>query len=1157
MKEFVHLHNHSHYSLQDAAAKVKDLVKAAVKYEMKALALTDHGVMYGIPEFYKEAKKAGIKPLLGMEGYIVVDGSRFDRKNQNAIDEKKSKDYYHILFIAKNYVGYKNLIKLTSIGFKEGFYYRPRIDMEVLQKHSEGLICCSACAGGIVAKDIVLGNIEKARSTAKKFKELFGEDFYLEIQNHFLDLEKPILEWMPKFSKELNIKLICTNDIHYIDKSHAIPHNILLLIGDKGESDYKNLRYKTDQVYFKSKEEMFEIFKDFPEAIENTVEIAEKCDVKLESNVYLYPKFPIPENSKSKTEEEYFKELAEKGLKERFSTITKEIRERFDYEIDTIIKMGFAGYFLIVQDFINAAKEKGIPVGPGRGSAAGSLVAYCLKITDVNPLEYGLLFERFLNPERKSMPDIDVDFADDKRGEVIEFVKNRYGKNSVCQIITFNTLSSKAVLRDVGRVIGIPLNTVNQVTKYIPSIFGKVLSIDEALEEVKELEWLKETKDEKIREWVEYSKALEGVYRGAGKHAAGVVITPGPVDDNIPIALAVNAENSDDLVTQYSMKELESVGALKMDFLGLRTLTIIRDAIELIEKNHKIKIDIQKIPFDDIKTYELFSRGQTTAIFQFESGPMREYLRRLKPNSISDLAAMNALYRPGPMDFIDEFIDRKFGRKKIESLHPSLEPILKETYGIIVYQEQVIQIANKIAGMSLAEADLLRRAMGKKDAKAMAEQKEKFIKGAVANGIDENIATKIFEDIDKFANYGFNKSHAVAYSIVAYQTAYLKAHYPAEFLAANMSNEFNDVDKIAPLLEDCRRMKIPVLPPNVNNPSVFFDVKDGKIIFGMSAIKNLGVGAVEEIQRTKERIKRNFSSIFDFCAQVDNRIVNKKALEALVLSGAFDEIHPNRAQAYEVIESALEYGQKFKKSFLDPSESLFADDETVMTVKEPQLPEIEDWNLKEKLSLERKALNFYLSSHPLANYIIEYNSFATLKLGEIKESEEIESKSARAIGIINDIETKLDKSGRKMAFFKLVDLTGSAECLIFSEAYMKYEEFIKEEEPVLVYGTPESSGDRVKLQIERVMPLARVKYDLTKSINLIIRSDETPLEDIDRLKEILANSPGKLSVFVTVIENGSKLRIFILPDYAVSLTNELLNSLVELLGADSLKLRDF
>lgn len=1156
MKDFVHLHNHSHYSLQDAAATVKDLVKTAVKYEMKAFALTDHGVMYGVQEFYKEAKKANLKPLIGMEGYIVLDGSRFDKKNSANGDEKRSKNYYHIVFIAKNKTGFKNLVKLTSIGFKEGFYYRPRIDLEVLKKYSDGIICCSACAGGIVAKDIVNDNLKKARETVRIFKEIFGDDFYLEIQNHFLEIEKPILEWMPKLAKEFNVKLVCSNDIHYIEKSHAIPHNILLLIGDKGDYDYKNLRYKTDQVYFKSKEEMIELFKDFPEAIESTIEIADKCDLSLETKEYLHPKFPIPPDSKAKTEEEYFKELAEKGLKERFENITKEIRERFDYEVETIIKMGFAGYFLIVQDFINYAKNNGIPVGPGRGSAAGSLVAYCLKITDVNPLDYGLLFERFLNPERKSMPDIDVDFADDKREKVIEFVKNRYGKDSVCQIITFNKLSSKAVLRDVGRVIGIPLNTVNQVTKYIPSIFGKVLSIDEALEQVKELEWIKESKDEKIREWIEYSKALEGIYRGAGKHAAGVVITPGPVDDNIPIALAVNAESPDDLVTQYSMKELEAVGALKMDFLGLRTLTIIRDAIELIEKNRKIKIDIQKIPLDDKKTYELFAKGQTTAIFQFESGPMREYLRRLKPNSISDLAAMNALYRPGPMDFIDEFIDRKFGRKKIEYLHPSLEPILRDTYGIIVYQEQVIQIANKIAGMSLAEADLLRRAMGKKDAAAMAEQKDKFVKGAIANGIDEKIALKIFEDIDKFANYGFNKSHAVAYSIVAYQTAYLKAHFPAEFLAANMSNEFNDIDKIAPLLEDCRRLKIPVSPPNVNNPSVFFNVANGKIIFGMSAIKNLGISAVEEIQKTRNRIGRNFTSIYDFCAQVDNRIVNKKALEALALSGAFDEIHPNRAQVFAAIETALEYGQKFKKSYIDPSESLFADTDFDITIKEPDLPKIPDWDIKEKLAKERSALNFYLSSHPLDKHIIEYNSFATIKLGEINNAEEIDSKSARVIGVINDVETKLDKAGRRMAFFKLVDLTGSAECIIFSDAYMKYEEWIKEEEPVMAYGITESSGDRIKLQVEKVLPLEKVKYELTKSINLILRADELGLETIDVLKNIFEKNSGKYPVFLIVLENGGKPRTFHLPNYKISLSNEILKDLTEVLGEENIILKE-
>ncbi|HEX2982365.1 MAG TPA: DNA polymerase III subunit alpha, partial [Ignavibacteriales bacterium] len=708
-------------------------------------------------------------------------------------------------------------------------------------------------------------------------------------------------------------------------------------------------------------DEMEKLFKNYPQAIESTLEIDEKCNLVIEKHGYLHPHFPIPPESNAKTLDEYFEQIARERLYKKVKKVTKEVEDRFNYELDTIKQMGYSGYFLIVQDFINAAKERGIPVGPGRGSAAGSLVAYALGITNVNPLDYSLLFERFLNPARKSMPDIDVDFADDQRGDVIEYVKQKYGSESVCQIVTFNRLSSKAVLRDVARVLGIPIPTVNGITKHIPSKFGKVYSIDEALAEVPELKWLTETEDPKIKELLKYSRILEGMNRNIGKHAAGVVIAPGDVSDHVPLATAAN---SSDVVTQFNMKEVEEAGILKMDFLGLRTLTIIRDAINLIKKGHNVDLDIDNIPLDDEKTYQLFAKGQTTAVFQFESGPMREYLRKLKPTTLSDLAAMNALYRPGPMDFIDDFIDRKFGRKQIEYIHIVLESILKETYGIIVYQEQVIQIANTVAGMSMAEADLLRRAMGKKDLKAMAEQKEKFVAGAVANGIPQKSAVEIFEAIDKFANYGFNKSHAVAYSLVAYQTAYLKAHYPAEFLAANLSNEFHDTSKVTMLLEECRKQKIDVLPPNVNIPSVMFDVLDGKVVFGMCAIKNVGVNAVEEIKKKHGALGRDFTSIYDLCANIDTRVVNKRTLEGMVLAGAMDTLKGTRAQNFEAVEQALEFGAKVQNSAMAQMDSLFGDTEDA-AIPEPELSDLR-WDSTTMLAKEREALGFYMSGHPAA-----------------------------------------------------------------------------------------------------------------------------------------------------------------------------------------------
>ncbi len=1149
MSDFIHLHNHTHYSLQDGACTVDSLIQAAKKNDMHSVALTDHGVMYGIAEFYKKAIKEGIKPIVGMEAYIVTDGSRFDRGKENDNGRKKSKHYNHLILLAKNKTGYQNLSKLSTLGHTEGFYYKPRIDLELLRKYREGLVCTSACAGGVVSAHLVNGNYDKAREIAKIFKDIFDDDFYLEIQDHNMDVEKPILEAMPKLSKELGIKLVATNDCHYIEPDHAYAHNILLLLSDKNGTDYRQLRYGTDQVYFKSGEEMIKLFQKYKGAVENTLEIDSKIDLKLETEGHFYPQFPIPEDVPAKNAEEYFELLAKDGLNKRIRDITPEVKERFDFEIETIKQMGFAGYFLIVQDFINAAKNMDIPVGPGRGSVAGSLVAYTLGITNINPLEYNLLFERFLNPARKSMPDIDVDFADDKRGEIIDYVREKYGNNCVSQIITFNRLSSKAVIRDVARVLKIPIPTVNKITKFIPSKFGKVFTIDQALAEVPELKWVKDSKESDIQDLIKYAKVLEGMNRNASKHAAGVVITPEEVSNYVPLA---NAVSQTDIVTQYNMKEIESWGLLKMDFLGLRTLTIIRDALALIKKNHNIDIDIDSIPLDDEKTLQLFSKGQTTGVFQFESAPMREYLKKLKPTSLNDLSAMNALYRPGPMEFIDDFIDRKFGLKSVEFQHPILEPILKETYGIIVYQEQVIQIANKVGGMSLAEADILRRAMGKKDLTAMKQQKEKFTAGAIQNGITKKIAEDIFDAIDKFANYGFNKSHAVAYSYVAYQTAYLKAHYTAEFLAANLTNEFGNSDKVALFLEDCRKLKIEVLPPDVNNPSVTFDVQEGKIRFGMSAIKNVGIPAVEEIIRTREKIGRSFTSIFDFCASVDSHIVNKRALEGLVLAGAFDSINNIRSRQLVAVETALDYGNKARNSVLNAENSLFGEMAEVVKLAEPVLPELPQWTAKERLAKEREVLGFYVTDHPLRKYELEYKSFASIQLGDTEKLED--SDVVRACGVITELKTKIDKSNRQMAFFKLDDFSGSCECLMFSKIYEDYGKYIQEEECVLIIGKTESSGDAIKLHIDKVIPLQETKTELTESLKIYIDKKRHPLEKISELKDILNTSEGNIPLFIDLVNNGSKPHRFTLKNKRVGLTDQLIQNITNCLGDDSLSL---
>jgi len=1114
---------------------------------MHAVALTDHGVMYGVTEFYKKATKEDIKPIIGMEAYIVTDRSRFDKGKENENNNgRKSKHYNHLILLAKNCEGYKNLSKLSTLGHTEGFYYKPRIDLELLRKYRDGLICTSACAGGVVASDLKNNNYDRARELAKIFKDIFEENFYLEIQNHNMDIEKPILEGMPKLSKELGIKLVATNDCHYIEKDHAFAHNILLLLSDKNGTDYRQLRYGTDQVYFKSQEEMVKLFKNFKGAVENTLEIDSKIDLKLDFEGLHFPQFPIPEDVPAKNAEEYFELLAREGLQKKVKNITAEVEERFDFEIETIKQMGFAGYFLIVQDFINAARKMNIPVGPGRGSAAGSLVSYSLGITNINPLEYNLLFERFLNPSRRSMPDIDVDFADDKRGEIIDYVREKYGNNCVSQIITFNRLSSKAVIRDVARVLKIPIPTVNKITKFIPSKFGKVYTIDQALNEVPELKWVKESKESDIQNLIKYAKVLEGMNRNASKHAAGVVITPDDVSNYVPLA---NAVSQTDIVTQYNMKEIETWGLLKMDFLGLRTLTIIRDTVFLIKKNYDIDLDIENVNLNDEKTFQLFSKGQTTGVFQFESAPMREYLKKLKPTSLSEIAAMNALYRPGPMEFIDDFIDRKLGIKEVVYQHPILESILKETYGVIVYQEQVIQIANKVGGMSLSEADILRRAMGKKDLKAMKEQKEKFITGAIKNGIVKKTAEEIFEAIDKFANYGFNKSHAVAYSFVAYQTAYLKAHYTAEFLAANLTNEFGNTDKVALFLEDCRKLKIEVLPPDVNHPTVTFDVKDGKILFGMSAIKNVGKTAVEEIIRTRRKIDRDFKSIFDFCSSVDIHIVNKRTLEGLVLAGAFDSIDKIRSKQLAAVELAVDYGNKARNSIFNSENSLFGEMNEDVKLHEPALPDVPPWSQREKLAKEREVLGFYVTGHPLRKFEVEYKSFASIHLGDTEQLEDTDI--IRACGVITELKTKIDKSDRKMAFFKLDDFSGSCECLMFSKVFESYGQFIKEEECVLIVGKPESSGDAIKLHIEKVIPLQNARNELTESIKIYIDKKRHSIQQISELKNIINTGEGNIPLYIDLVNNGSKSTRFLLKNKRVNLTENFIQQINNCLGEDS------
>jgi DNA polymerase III subunit alpha len=1152
MAEFVHLHNHTHYSLQDAACTVPTLVQAAKENDQPAVALTDHGVLYGAPEFYREANKAGVKPIIGSEIYMAFDGEDFTYRKPP--DAGRTKLYRHLVLLVKNETGYRNLVKMVSRSFLDegAFHYRPRVDWKMLEEHHEGLIALSACIGGVINPSLIQGNYDEAKRFTKRFKELFGDDFYLELQDHGLDKDKYVLEGVPKLAKELDVKMVATNDVHYAKREHAVAHNVLLLLSNKSpDKDYRKLRYGADRFYFRSTEEMVKLFGKYPGAIENTLEIAEKRQFEFDFSSKHFPVFPIPEESPAKTLDDYFELLAREGLEKRYDEITPEIQKRFDFEVGVIKEMGFPGYFLVTQDFIRAAREMGVPVGPGRGSAAGSIVAYALRITDIDPIEYDLLFERFLNPARNTMPDIDVDFADTERWKVIEYVKEKYGENSVCQIVTFNTLSSKAVIRDVGRVLGVPIPTVNEIVKPIPSAFGKVYSIDKALEEVPELRWLRETGDETLRELVKYARILEGMNRNASKHAAGVVIAPGEVSDYAPLA----KQGKGDVVAQYSMNEIENAGLLKMDFLGLRTLSIIQDAVALVREHRGVEVDVERAPVDDEKTFRLFWEGRTTAIFQFESPQMREYLKRLRPQSIKDLTAMNALYRPGPMGFIDEFIERRFGRKQVAYAHPELEPILKETYGVIVYQEQVIRIANRFAGMSLADADILRRAMGKKKKEAMMEQKEKFLGGCEQRGIPKKTAHEIFAMIEEFAQYGFNKSHAAAYSYLAYQTAYLKAHYPAEFLASNLKHELHNQAKVAFILEDCRKLGIPVLPPDVANPSLYFNVEDGKIRFGMAAIKNVGVKAVEEIIAARKRLGRNFTSIFDFASSVDTRQVNKRALEGLALAGAFDSVEPNRRAIFESASDAIEYGAKMRELKELDAGGLFGGVEAEESEQEPEppMPNVEDWDEREKLKREREATGFYMSAHPLRKYEIEARALSTADLADTENLKDDDT--ARVCGVVVDLETKLDRNENKMAFFEINTLTGSCKAVMFAGAFEIFGDAIEPEAPVFLTGKVRSTGDNVQLQIEEALKIDEARDRYVKYVRLDVPPERQTTETIEKLKALFERRRGKARPVLAVSDNGAGERLFRLDErWSVQITDEFYEEVAALLGDDAVSL---
>ncbi len=1150
MPEYVHLHNHTHYSLLDGALKVDELVNAAVANKMPAVGLTDHGVMFGALEFYKKAQKAGIKPIIGCEVYIVTKGSRFEKTTQATESGGKRGAYHHMILLAKDLTGYRNLIKLCTIGHTEGFYYKPRIDTEVLRQYSAGLVATSACAGGVVGAQLANGEDKEAYEIAELFKDIFGDDFYIEIQNHGIKREAVIREKAPKLAKDLGLKLICSNDVHYLKQEHAIAHNIMLLIPDSSSTnthDYTQLRYQTDQVYFKSAQEMIELFREYPEALNSTMEVVEKCNLVLDLKSNHMPVFPIPADAGVVSLDEYFEKLAREGFNRRYPEPNEDLLRRLDHEIAVIRKMGYAGYFLIVQDFIAAARKMGVSVGPGRGSAAGSIVSYALGITNVDPIKYDLLFERFLNPDRVNMPDIDIDFSDTKREKVIEYVRKKYGEHSVSQIITFGTLSTRAVLKDVGRVLGVPLSTIDSITKQIPVELGKVRPLAQALDTIPELKWVKESTDPKIKTLIDASLVLEGMNRGASMHAAGVVIAPGNISDYVPLFKTPQTE----VMTQYNMKDLEAAGLLKMDFLGLRTLSVLENALAMIKRNHGIDIDLDDIPEDDPKTFELFSRAGTIAVFQFESSGMQDWLRKLKPTSISDLVAMNALYRPGPMEMIGDFIERKHGRQEISYMHPKMESILKETYGIIVYQEQVMKIATEIAGFTLAKADIMRRAMGKKNKDEMAKMKVEFIGGAVALGTQKKLAGDIFDLIEKFASYGFNKSHSVAYSVVAYQTAYLKANYPAEYMAATLSSEIGDTEKIVGLIDDCRKLGIEVLPPDVNESGIDFQVVNGAIRFGLCAIKGVGESAIQSVIKAREE-QGKFENLFDFCRRVDLRLVNKKCLESLVQAGAFDSMEGHRAQYFENIERAASFGSAYQEQSLSGQSSLFdSGPKEQQKISYPALPAVAAWTEHDKLMREKNVLGFFVSGHPLLKYEQEVNEFANVQLGDPGNFKN--GATARACGIVTQVRKRVDKRGNTMAFVTIEDFTGRADLIVFSDAFAKFQQHLQPDSMIMVTGKGEANGDALKIVVQEVFPMEKVREKFTKSIVLAININDIKEHTIVELRKLIERNQGNCTCYFDVFTSDQHMK-YHTKKYTIEPSDEFLTEVKKILGPQSVRL---
>jgi DNA polymerase III subunit alpha len=1147
---FVHLHLHTQFSLLDGANQIEPLVQQIKAFGQPAVAMTDHGNMFGAVEFYRKAKEAGVKPIIGCEAYMAL-GSRLAKKDSGLAHN----DYYHLILLARNLTGYQNLIKLVSKAYLEGFYYKPRMDKEILKEHHEGLIALSGCLSGEIPYLIGQKDMDGALAVAGEFQEIFGkEHFYLEVQANGLDHQRIANAGLLEIHKKLGIPIAGTNDCHYLKKEDSHPHELMLCLQTgKTLSDPNRMKFDTDQLYVKSTEEIAPTFAEFPGAVTNTCRIADNCDLELVLNKTHLPQYKVPDGY---TRESYVEHLAIEGLKARLKERPSKIssaayEQRLREELMVICSMGFAGYFLIVWDIIRFARSRGIPVGPGRGSAAGSLVAYALQITDLDPLVYTLLFERFLNPERVSLPDIDMDFCMDRRGEVINYVVDKYGSDHVAQIITFGTLGAKAAIRDVGRVLEIPYAECDKVAKLVPNQLN--ITLEQALEQEPKLQELVNT-DAKIAELMKVARSLEGLARHASTHAAGVVISEGPLTDHVPLYKGAN----DEIVTQYTMGDVEKIGLVKFDFLGLKTLTMIKRAVDLINEGRPDQppLVIEHIPFDDAKTFQLLASGKTTGLFQLESSGMRDLLTGLKPDRFEDIIAIIALYRPGPMDLIPDFIKRKQGKIPIAYELPELEPILKDTYGVIVYQEQVMAIANTVAGFSLGQADILRRAMGKKKPEEMEKLRVKFVEGAKQNKIPEKKAEKLYEHIQKFAGYGFNKSHAAAYAVVCYHTALLKAHYPTEFMAALMTTDMGNTDKIVGYFTECRDLGIKVLGPDVNASQKNFAVTDTAIRFGLAAIKNVGEGAVESVLAIRAE-SGPFKSFFDFCRRVDLHKVNKRMLEGLIKTGAFDSTGGKRSQLMAVLDQAVEDGAAAQRERDCGQTSIFGeelnDNHPTPNIAMPPLPSIAEWDQPQRLKYERELTGFYITAHPLTRYeatLTALSTTTTVRLAECGDGKEV-----KICGIIASVKSMITKKGDRMAYITLEDLHGTTEVIAFPDLFKTAGDLIAPERLVRITGTIDRGDKGTKIRGVKIEPLADVQTQSIKRIRIRLTDRPEVGEQLPKLLDIFKRHPGHTTISMTFSTSEAlEADTAPLPNLAISPSDHFMADVEEVLGKGALTL---